>query len=151
MPAFWGFSHGFSEIAKYLIRHKPDWGIVMLREFEPGRYELVVPFDALEMVSDRLPRNSAGRSIRKDLIPGRLPLCQRCGCHYFTNCASGFRAIDGMFSKVSECPFCYRLNNEAALATSEIYLQHNTIAALEYQKENLMTKTEFLVWQKEVT
>lgn len=140
---------GLIEIAKYLIWHKPDWGLVMLREFKTERYELVVPFDSLSMVSDRLPRKSEGRTFKKELIPGRIPICQRCGCYYITLRASGFRGIDGVASKVIECPFCYRLGNEAALATSDVYRERGVLAALEFQKETLMTGSEFLIWEKD--
>jgi len=137
MPAF-DYHPGLVEIVKYLIKHKAEWDFVMFREIKPGHYEFVVTFDVLEMVSDRLPRKSHGRFFKSQLIPGRIPLCQRCGCHYYSTRASGFRATDGMVSKVRECPFCYGLNNEAAIATAEVYRTGDAPAAIAFQMQNFM-------------
>jgi len=133
---------GLAEIVKYLIAHKTEWDFVLFREITPGHYELVMEFDTLSMVSDRLPKKSAGRAFGQELTSRRrFPMCQRCGCRYYTTRASEFKAVDGMVSKVRECPFCYALSIKYAIATSEVCIAEGTPAAIEYQVQNMMKRS----------
>jgi len=108
----------------------------MFREINPGQYEFVVELEVLTTNALFLAKNSPGYLFGKSIMTNGLPLCQRCGCHYHTMSPFGFRSVDGMVSKVIECPFCYSLDYEWASKTADVRDKKGVLAAIRFQIAN---------------